>query len=164
LLSKAWVNASENPITDTDQRVGDFWNTVSVNLSDLKAEEESSTIHRDASACRTRFRRHIQPAVSKFSGHMEKVKALKRSGASMLEELSEAKDLFWKVEGNNFDYEASWTAISACPKWSSLLLSSAPTSSPSTSTLSIARPPGAKAAKNKEHGLSDIAHTKKRSR
>jgi hypothetical protein len=44
LLSTAWVNASENPITGTDQKVTDFWNTVSVNLSGLKAEEES-TIH-----------------------------------------------------------------------------------------------------------------------
>jgi hypothetical protein len=69
---------------------------------------------------------------------------------------------FGKSKGRISTMKHAGQHLGACPKWSSLLLSSTPSSSPSTSAIPIARPLGAKAAKTKERELTGIAHTKKR--
>jgi hypothetical protein len=72
LLSMAWVALSADPIKGCNQKGSDFWASVLKHYGSL---QRTSTVEADVSCKRdwkqlqTRFNRHIQPLMNKFTKH-----------------------------------------------------------------------------------------------
>jgi hypothetical protein len=74
MLSKAWVAVSADPIKGCNQKGHEFWGGV-LNHYEYLQEKDATTVDADISCkrgwlqLRTRFNRHIQPTMNKFTKH-----------------------------------------------------------------------------------------------
>jgi hypothetical protein len=116
-LSRAWVAASEDAITGTDQKASKFWSRVFEIYVELIPDGKDRT----STACTARWGT-INQDVTKFCGLYSQVTSIAKSGWTDDNYLEEARELF-KLEGKGrkmgreFLFEGCWRILKDAPKW-----------------------------------------------
>ena len=100
MLSRAYVNTSQDPIKGNDQKSGMLWKNVTIAFMELseKAGLDVDDMGRGELALYNRFKRHISKDVQLYCGYHLRVQANNQSGVSEEDVVKEAMAMFLEEE------------------------------------------------------------------
>lgn len=120
LLARSVVHVSHNPVTGTDQTAKMFWQKTCAQFQGLLPNSKRSSC-----SIENRWKKFIQPRVSKFCGYFSTVTALEKSGFKEEDYVRAAITMFEEIENETFDLRLLWEYLrKEVPKFEDSLLSS----------------------------------------
>ena len=162
LLSRAYVNTSENAVIGNNQKGKVFWAGVGSCFRDLynELDEKVEGLARSNDACMNRFQRHIHPAVQQFNAYYKELKEQKPSGWKEEDLIKAAKEAFEEATGKEFKFDHCVEVLHKMPKYNPMIEDLVPDGEEednggvnhigSVMGDSIARPIGTKKAKKQQ--------------
>ncbi|XP_024004156.1 glutathione S-transferase T3-like [Eutrema salsugineum] len=122
LLISAWLNTSKDSVVGNEQRLGAFWQRVSLYYAENLHTAGSEA--REAGQCKQRWHK-INDLVSKFCGAYEAASREKASGINENDVLKMAHQIFFSDHKKKFTLEHAWKELRNDQKWSELTSSKA---------------------------------------
>lgn len=114
MLCEAYISVSQDPIKGMDQSSDTLWTAIE-RLFSAKLEALSRTPDRNRTAVKNRFY-DISKATTKYATYYNKILIMNESGATPADQLSDARDLFLKLEGKDFSLMHTFDILRKVPR------------------------------------------------